>query len=62
MKFKLGDKVIHQKGNIPRRGEIIEAELERTAWAPHLKSNLAFYGENNYFEWLENAEPYLTLI
>ena len=57
-KFTLGDKVIHEKGNIPRKGKIIDA-TDRLGFRPNSPTNLAFYGENNYFEWLDIAEQYL---
>lgn len=59
MKYNLGDKVIHQKGNIPRKGEIISDPGMKAMYRPDSPTDLAFYGENNYFEWLDKAEPYL---
>lgn len=56
-KFKVGDSVIHCKGNVPRQGTIKYID---DILAPHGFQPLAFYGEDHYFEWLHIAEPYLT--
>lgn len=59
--FKLGDNVVHAKGNVPRTGSIIDASDKAGFWG-WTGSPLAFYGVHHYFEWLDNAWPYLTLI
>lgn len=61
-KFKEGDKVIHQKGNVPRKGIIQDRPHEFNFYREgKAHCSLAFYGENNYFEWLDTGEQYLLL-
>lgn len=71
--FKVGDHVILNKANVPRRGVIVEEPYRHYMYS-HIRGNdgsieetelanhppIAFYGENNYFDWLHNCEQYLT--
>jgi len=57
--FGLGDKVIHTKGNVPRKGIIIDATDRKAFWG-YKGTPLAFSGDDHYFEWLDTAKPYLS--